>query len=371
MAQTFLSSLLVFALVNALLYPFRYLRASTAVDTPMTFYGVDRLLPAYPGWNAEDLIQLHEESRVTFAYEPIVEFRIKPIAGEYVNASAPGFRRNAQQGPWPPNSDAFNVFVFGGSTTFGWLLADRDTFVSQLQEQVATAGCDRPVRVYNFGQPSYISTQEALFFQSLVRAGTAPDVAVFVDGFNDFFFRGQMSFTSRLRGIMDGSDLQLRLGPITSLPMYQLARRMRATLRDAPPDMEPAAERQLWDGIIAQWLSNKTFIEAIGRQHGVRTAFVWQPMPAYKYDMNHHFLYRDTPDEPLPYTNIGRAYTLMSQKRSELEGQQNFLWLADMQEDRRENLYVDRIHYSAAFSRDIASQLLVFLQGANLLGCQS
>ena len=47
----------------------------------------------------------------------------------------------------------------------------------------------------------------------------------------------------------------------------------------------------------------------------------------------------------------------MDTRRAELERQGNFFWLADIQEARRENLYVDRIHYSAAFSGDIAGEI--------------
>ena len=33
------------------------------------------------------------------------------------------------------------------------------------------------------------------------------------------------------------------------------------------------------------------------------------------------------------------------------------LWLADMQQEKRENLYVDQIHYNAVLSKEIAAQI--------------
>ena len=371
-AHALLGSLIVFALLNAALYLFPAFRADTAVDTPIAFFGADRLLPAYPGWTRDDLIQLHEESRVVFDYQPIVQFRVRPLTGRFVNAVPQGFRVNAHQAPWPPSPEAYNVFVFGGSTTFGWLLADGETIVSQLQDRVAGLGCRRQVAVYNFGQPSYISTQEALFFQSLVMAGTAPDVAVFIDGFNDFFFGGEMSFTQVLRGMMDDSDLHHRLGPLTRLPAYQFARRARGRLLYRPPVMAPAAEQQLHQRVIAQWLRNKQLIEEIGRGHAVKTAFVWQPVPVFEYDLSQHFLYRETPlpaGVPPPNADVGRGYGLMATHRQELEAQGNFLWLADMQAGVRENLYVDRLHYNAVASAGIAGRILDFLKSASLLEC--
>lgn len=354
-----LGSVLVFAALNALLLIIPSYRPSTGVGTPtpMASLGVERLLPAYPGWTRDALLDLHAESRVIYAFEPIVQFRIKPIAGKYVNQSPYGFRQNVQPVPWPVNPDAFNVFVFGGSTTFGWLLADGDTIVSRLQDGLLKANCGSPVHVYNFGQPAYLSTQEALLFESLVRRGIVPDTAVFIDGLNDFFYDGKMAFTDALRTMMDETDARMRYGMLVDLPLYKLARRIRDSLSAPPPIVDDAAKQQQVERVIAQWLENKAFVEAIGRQYGVDTLFVWQPVPSFKYDLSRHFLYRDGIPDPVPYASIGRAYQVMDTRRAELERQGNFFWLADIQEARRENLYVDRIHYSAAFSGDIAGEI--------------
>jgi hypothetical protein len=290
-----------------------------------------------------------------------------------VNESQHGFRFNARQAPWPPVGEAFNVFVFGGSTAFGWLLPDRDTIVSQLQDLAGATGCKRPIAVYNFGQPAYMSTQEALFFQSLVTAGTAPDLAVFLDGLNEFYFRGEMAFTRELQEMMDGSHTYHRLGALIDLPMYQLARNLRKNLPPpAPPALSPAEEEKGFRKIIAQWMRNKQFIETIGRTNGIATAFVWQPVATFKYDLRSHFLYRDEPlgpDYPVPRGDIGRGYALMEAARPDLEREGRFLWLADMQEHKRENLYVDRVHYNAKFSQEIASDVFAFLKSQHLLGC--
>ncbi|MGH9175882.1 MAG: hypothetical protein ACRD1H_16070, partial [Vicinamibacterales bacterium] len=167
------------------------------------------------------------------------------------------------------------------------------------------------------------------------------------------------------------SDLRSYLGSIVDLPMYQLARRVRARFYLAPV-LEPQAEEELFQRVIAQWIHNKQFIETIGRLYGSETAFVWQPIPAYKYDLDYHFLFTEQPLQPgerIPYDDVGRAYARMNAMRPELERQQNFLWLADIQENKRENLYVDRIHYSAAFSREIAAHILAFLKTRHLPGC--
>jgi len=43
------------------------------------------------------------------------------------------------------------------------------------------------VVVYNFGRAGYYSTQERILFEYFVAKGVKPDVAIFLDGLNDFF----------------------------------------------------------------------------------------------------------------------------------------------------------------------------------------
>jgi hypothetical protein len=49
--------------------------------------------------------------------------------------------------------------------------------------------------------------------------------------------------------------------------------------------------------------------------------------------------------------------------------QDNVLWLGDLQRGRSDSLYVDAVHYSAAFSAEIAKQIHEFLVERGLLPC--
>ena len=43
------------------------------------------------------------------------------------------------------------------------------------------------------------------------------------------------------------------------------------------------------------------------------------------------------------------------------------LWLADMQESKKENLYVDQVHYSPAFSAEIGERIAAHLVKTGML----
>ena len=140
----------------------------------------------FPGWAEPEVAKLINESMATvmvrnYDYDEITQLRWQSLRGRYVNVDDGGFRRVLRQGPWPLDASVLNVFVFGGSTTFGFFMDDDHTIPSYLQE-FAKAESRRRVNVYNFGRPGYTSTQELLFYLSLLRNGFVPNVSVFIDG---------------------------------------------------------------------------------------------------------------------------------------------------------------------------------------------
>ena len=115
-------------------------------------------------------------------------------------------------------------------------------------------------------------------------------------------------------------------------------------------------------GVVSRWRAHKRLIEAMGQAFHFETAFVWQPVPVYRYDLTRHFLH-DAGGNWFDYGERAKAgYPVMARLRPELEREGNFLWLADEQEGRQENLYVDGFHYSAAFSRDLSDRIARFVE---------
>ena len=93
----------------------------------------------------------------------------------------------------------------------------------------------------------------------------------------------------------------------------------------------------------------------IANGFGVRPLFVWQTVPAYHYNLRYHFL---SVTQTVQYpAALGDGYALVDNLRAQGKLGPNVLWLADMQQDKQENLYVDGLHYTAAFSKEIAGQI--------------
>ena len=97
---------------------------------------------------------------------------------------------------------------------------------------------------------------------------------------------------------------------------------------------------------------NRRIIQAIAKEMGVRTAFVWQPIPFYRYDLGFH-PFRDTVPiwrAPGHVPGYRQVEALVGQNAMG----ENFVWCAAIQEGLREQLYVDSVHYSNAMNHKVA-----------------
>jgi hypothetical protein len=289
-----------------------------------------------------------------------------------VNVSPAGYRLVRRQGPWPPRPDPFNVFVFGGSTTFGMGVADAETIPSLLADRL-DEGCGLPVQVYNFGRPGYLSRQEAILFEQLLLAGRIPNLAVFIDGLNEFFIWPRPLAADQMRAALAGwshAPAPRRLEWLDGLPLGRLARALRARVHPEQPQALALAREALpAEQALAEWQASARLAEAVARAYGVRALFVWQPVPAYKYDTSHHLFLDDSSVARWTLPRLRRGYELLDALRQQRDPVDHFLWLADIQQERSENLYVSEFHYRPPLAEAIASRIAQALREKALLAC--
>jgi hypothetical protein len=323
-------------------------------------FDLDVRLPVYPGYTRDELEELLDETwHRPFSCEPFTQFRESPFEGKYVNVDPAGFRWIADQGPWPPDTDAYNVFVFGGSTTFGYGVADDETIASYLQEALREEG--REVNVYNFGRGYYYSSRELVLFENLLREGFVPDAAVFVDGLNEFYYYVDdgtdyaRACGSWGRTALATSEFELPLVRAARLLRRRLGELMFRTVGDPTGFVPVPGDTTVTEDVVNRWFANKRLIESVAGGYDVDVLFVWQPVPTYKYDLAYHPFVGNDPDGFGQHLLSRYGYEVMADfSQSEAGHDENVLYLDTIQEERKERLYVDRVHYSAAFSEEIA-----------------
>jgi hypothetical protein len=388
------NNLVIFVLVNiifllAFMVKDHYLKELNLADELSLKYNNPSLRIVYPELNASEINKLLTETWTRrYAYEPFTQFKEAPFVGKYVNVDKNGFRLSKNQGPWPPVSDNFNVFLFGSSSIFNYGLPDDQTIASYLQECLSKINLKKNVCIYNFGRGHYFSTQELILFQALLGSGFVPDIAIFIDGLSDFYnTKGTLTFTAELRNFVDAkrnkntlakSDL---LNIINGLPLFRgidFIRRVSDNInRDdisqqnknvvtANTDEDKYNDETIIARVINRYVNNKRVIEAIASVYSVNTVFVWQPVPMYKYDLKYH-LFAPANGFWSGHTFSKYGYPRMAEFVKKQPLGNNFLWCADMQEDLKEPLYVDIAHYTAGMSKRLAYTICDLLLKRGLL----
>jgi hypothetical protein len=293
----------------------------------------------------------------SLVFEPYTMFRVRAMSGRSVNVSEHGFRHGRIEDVWPPEPAVANMFVFGGSTTFGYGLPDDRTIparlAEQLREQVPVA---RPA-VYNFATPNHVAIQERIRFEQLLLDGHVPQVAVFIDGFDEFVgpYYAPLMLNRYIKATSARSIPQRASQAVRELSslVFRWSSALDETLCRLP---DPGA-------VIDQYAGNMRLITAACREFAVRPLFVWQPVPCYHYDGKS----ADHGGDSARLLDCVRAgYALMEKRRHDLGDE--FLWLADIQQGRTADLYLDPDHYTAEFSGEIAQRIARHLVDKSWVG---
>ena len=386
-AALVLNTLILLLLVNISLFVFfslkeRYTKKDAPAWAVVPAAQMKFLKEVYPQWSEEEITALRREMASPtrgLTFDPYTTFKEPPFAGKYLNEDVNGFRHVKNQGAWPPDKEKyFSVFIFGGSTTLGYNVPDDETIASYVQELLSAGGLDREVRVYNFGQASFYSTQERIYFERLITSGFVPDLAIFIDGLNDFYYYDDLPiFYELIKARVEGKTEKQRplAAVLARVPVVRAAASLKTRLarmsgkpaqavKDQFPPDETYNDRAKIMRVIQRYASHKRIVEAAASVNKVKTLFVWQPVPMYKYDTRYH---------PFAAVRWGRyayvkyGYPEMAEfvRRNPLGD--NFLWCADMQEKLTEPLYVDATHYSGKMSRMVAQEIADFIKEKKLL----
>jgi hypothetical protein len=132
----------------------------------------------YAHMSAADVDELlRTTNSLRFRYEPVMGFLQRPTTSKFVNVDAYGIRQNGKTDRDITDIQAA-IWMLGGSTTFGFGVADHETIPAQLEAVVK-----RPV--VNFGVSNFASFEENLLLNHYLRIGYRPAMAIFLDGINE------------------------------------------------------------------------------------------------------------------------------------------------------------------------------------------
>ncbi|CAA7623248.1 conserved hypothetical protein [Candidatus Terasakiella magnetica] len=302
-------------------------------------------------------------------YTPFVEYRMTPGKSKTFTIAEEGYRGNGGEGQDLIAKGA-KVFVFGGSTTLGFGVADDETIPAMLEKMLHAAGRS-DLQVFNFGATAYTSTSERITLETLLTSGIKPDVAVFIDGLGDFDYCAapdQSAWNDRLVQLTRGrARLPLAVELFHRSNVVQIVRHLggdrSVSLRDWGAFCRNDEDV---DRAVRRLDTNHRMIDAMAERLGFKAVFVQQPVPTYGYDNRKRPL--PVKDEMLGYhVNSAKGYLKLAELRAEGKlWERGLLWLADL-EPAEGNAYIDAVHYSPGFNRVIAEKIAAALQDGGML----
>jgi len=132
-----------------------------------------------------------ESLQTGFIYQPWVQFTDVPFRSKHLNVlsdEADFPRRHTLNPDNPHKLPEIVVWTLGGSTTFGYYVADQQTWPSYfsqvLNERARQENLGVHIRVENYGRAAYTPSQEVILLWDLLRSGQRPSLVIFMDGIN-------------------------------------------------------------------------------------------------------------------------------------------------------------------------------------------
>jgi hypothetical protein len=214
-------------------------------------------------------------------YSPYVIWRSSAFDGTMLNIEPSGLRHTpaAECG-----SDAYKVYVFGGSAIWGWGAPDSSTIPALLQSGLQSRR-STPVCVMNYGENAYVSTQGLIHLILLLESGDIPDMVIFYDGVNDVLAASQSGMPIVHQNLSEVSSLfENDQAPIIELfensSSYWLLQMILSQIpvsvdREIPkfqydPDL-------LSDQIAEAYLRNYEIVGSLADTYDFDYYYFWQP----------------------------------------------------------------------------------------------
>jgi lysophospholipase L1-like esterase len=222
-------------------------------------------------------------------YHPYVIWRSPSYTGRNLSVDEHGIRRTPGADCVP---DAYRVFVFGGSSVWGWGSPDWGTIPAYLQTGLQ-ATLDQPVCVVNFGENAYVSTQSLIQLILQLEAGNVPDSVIFYDGVNEVLAANQsgrpivhQNLAQLAAVFQDPRPPSVRWAHnLNSLQLLQLLTEQLGAYASTSNTYRNIDIDQLADLIAEAYLGNYKIVSSLAQTYHFDVHFFWQP----------HILFGDKP----------------------------------------------------------------------------
>ena len=307
------------------------------------------------GLSISDTKELLKETWVPngWEYTPVLGFKETARSGKFVNISGLGFRLNSPKEPLAKELISSNkkIYVFGGSTTFGYGVQDSATIPAHLSKMIPS------MRVFNFGRGYYFSEQENFLFDELISSSISkPKLAIFVDGVNERC--GNHIYLSEMKSIFtEVSSRNYNWSPREFMkPVSTILSKLGKNRQGLRLSQRGCRDRYAGSSITLPEKFKMSLDKraALCDLHRIRCLTYIQPFPGYK---NVHI-----------HGTLTDSAVKKAQELSRVSVKSGFHETVDITSalsELKEHAYVDNVHYSSSAMQTIARR--IYLNIANYL----
>ena len=299
--------------------------------------------------NHEDLIILNNETWKNydkFRFVPFMGHSEKDRSGKFVNFTETNGRKVNR-----PQNCKNNIYLYGGSTTFGYNVTDDQTIGQYLQDLLGNTYC-----VFNHGRAYYYSKQENNLFINHLELEKKINTAFFLDGINErcggYEYMTQINNSFSL--LVERPYLMWKISFknfILTLPIVQFSNSLFGSgrwIHDKNNNILKVDSCASKIDLGKLYESRILVRESICKKFNIKCFSILQPMAG-----NHGIQIRKLLSED--------KENMFKKKYEKLSSANGIIDLGYVLDNDNNLSYVDGVHYSPSSNKKIASELYRFL----------
>ncbi len=266
-----------------------------------------------------------------------------------------------------PDSSTTRIYVFGGSTSFGSFVADKESWPAQLNKILNEKG--KPVEVVNYAVQGGCVTEEFLRFYDLVKLGHRPALVIVMDGVN---LGGQADVSRYSNAIYNRiyewqqskianayvTRLFLNLPVMKALvalapgKVLEYLYSMKYTEDNGTSPLESKNDPQLVRNYINRFNAGISDFQYLCNKHHIKFLYFLQPNAFYNYP-------RQSPEIENPdfSKDLDTIFTGVK-----LANPNQVLDLSNLFSKYGKKAIVDNCHYSVAFNTFVATEVAGYIK---------
>ena len=376
-----LNFIILFVVVEAgsaaVMYAYYYLQSHKPVEKSYKYNPRENL--AYyqeQEWGIDYWREHQQFGELGAVHLPYIGWRRNPYCGDLINVDSSYLRIT-------PNSEeadeALIVFCFGGSTMFGFGSPDWGTIPAYLAQILNARFGEKPIKVVNFGQGMWISSQGTMQLIQEIKHDNIPDIVVFYDGACDTGWayrygepdvpRCDPANVPYFQTMARETQFETFMTLCSKLDSVRIAkgglRRLFGYRQIEVPEPAGAEEMnidELSRDVVSTYLHNMDTVEALSNRYGFDCHFFWQPslyeeskpLTPEEQEIREGLVAESNSKTPGLIELRRAVYELI---RGEVSKRDNLYYIADVFNTTEDFIYMDGAHIVPEGNKVVAEKM--------------